>query len=673
MQPNKPVVLVVDDDPVNLDILVQTLEQDYFLIIAKNGKRALDLAFSHHPDLILLDILMPEMDGFEVCQRLKADKETEGIPVIFLSVMESPGQKHRGFEVGGVDYVTKPFHADEVLARVRTHITNKRLREELESHNMLIGMELHEKSRQLETLMNNLPGLAYQGEHSPDRKVRFVSQGVTRLTGYTPEHFMGPDGMGLLALVHPDDRAHVSETLENALRKKEPFELTYRIITSWNEEKWVWEQGAGVHAGGAGEQAPLLVEGFINDVTEKQKQDNTIRQENKELRERLKARCSGDIVGNSPQITAVFDLIAKAAAVDDNVVVYGESGTGKELAARAIHDGSSRYQQPFVAVNCGAIPESLFESELFGYKKGAFTGATADKKGYLDQADGGTLFLDELGEISLMGQVKLLRAIEHGGFTPVGGAQIHRPDVRIIAATNRDLLERVNEGAMRRDFYYRIHVIPIHLPPLRQRKEDIPLLIEYFLNAYPRVGDLPALNGEVMQAFMQYDWPGNVRELENTVEYAVSIETKPIISLSSLPERILKPQTSPAHCRSARDSFPQGGRQAPARPNTARPCRRNRWPRRWTASSGNTCSKRSAATTGSGRKRRISSASTAAPCSARSSSSIWRTKRANSPVQETPRPGIPSTRKLLGKGTDPIRPAGLGNKRKSFSPEKPLP
>ena len=366
MQPNKPVVLVVDDDPVNLDILVQTLEQDYFLIIAKNGKRALDLAFSHHPDLILLDILMPEMDGFEVCQRLKADKETESIPVIFLSVMESPGQKHRGFEVGGVDYVTKPFHADEVLARVRTHITNKRLREELESHNMLIGMELHEKSRQLETLMNNLPGLAYQGEHSPDRKVRFVSQGVTRLTGYTPEHFMGPDGMGLLALVHPDDRAHVSETLENALRKKEPFELTYRIITSWNEEKWVWEQGAGVHAGGAGEQAPLLVEGFINDVTEKQKQDNTIRQENQELRERLKARCSGDIVGNSPQITAVFDLIAKAAAVDDNVVVYGESGTGKELAARAIHDGSSRYQQPFGAVIRGAIPESLSETERFG-------------------------------------------------------------------------------------------------------------------------------------------------------------------------------------------------------------------------------------------------------------------------------------------------------------------
>ena len=523
MQSNKPVVLVVDDDPVNLDILVQTLEQDYFLIIAKNGKRALELARSHQPDLILLDILMPEMDGFEVCRCLKEDPATEPIPVIFLSVMEAPGQKHHGFEVGGVDYVTKPFHADEVLARVRTHVTIKRLREKLESHNMLIGMELHEKSRQLETLVNNLPGLAYQGEHTPDRKVRFVSQGVARLTGYTPEDFTGPDGMGLLSLVHADDREHVSATLETALGNKEPFELTYRIVTSWGEEKWVWEQGAGVYA--TGPEGPLLVEGFINDVTEKQKQDNTIRQENEELRNRLKARCSGDIVGSSPQITAVFDLIARAAAVDDNVVVYGESGTGKELVARAIHDGSARYQRPFVAVNCGAIPENLFESELFGYKKGAFTGATADKKGYLDQADGGTLFLDELGEISLMGQVKLLRAIEHGGFTPVGGSQIHRPNVRIIAATNRNLLERVNEGAMRRDFYYRIHVIPIHLPPLRERKSDIPLLVEHFLKAYPSNKRFEYMDSEMLHAFMLYDWPGNVRELQNVLYQYLSLGT----------------------------------------------------------------------------------------------------------------------------------------------------
>lgn len=523
MQSNKPTVLVVDDDPVNLDVLVQTLEQDYFLIIAKNGKRALELASEHQPDLILLDILMPEMDGFEVCRRLKENAKTEPIPVIFLSVMEAPGQKHHGFEVGGVDYVTKPFHADEVIARVRTHVLNKRLREKLESHNMLIGMELHEKSRQLETLMNNLPGLAYQGEASPERNVRFVSQGVTRLTGYMPEHFTGAEGVGLLSLVHPDDRERVRRTLETALKKHEAFELTYRVTTSWGEEKWVWEQGAGVYATGPGGRETLLVEGFINDVTEKQKQDNTIRQENRELRERLKARCSGDIVGNSPQITSVFDLIARAAAVDDNVVIYGESGTGKELVARAVHDGSARYQKPFVAVNCGAIPESLFESELFGYKKGAFTGAAADKKGYLDLADGGTLFLDELGEISLMGQVKLLRAIEHGGFTPVGGSQVHRPNVRIIAATNRNLLDRVNEGAMRRDFYYRIHVIPIHLPPLRERKSDIPLLVEHFLKAYPSSKRFETMNSDMLHAFMLYDWPGNIRELQNVLYQYLSL------------------------------------------------------------------------------------------------------------------------------------------------------
>ena len=333
MQPDKPVILVVDDDPVNLDILVRTLERDYFLIIAKNGKRALELAAAHRPDLILLDILMPEMDGFEVCRRLKANRETEPIPVIFLSVMEAPGQKHRGFKVGGVDYVTKPFHADEVIARVRTHVTNKRLREKLESHNMLIGMELHEKSRQLETLMNNLPGLAYQGEHGPERKVRFVSQGVTRLTGYTQEHFT--QGEGLLSLVHPDDREHVSQSLETALKNREPFELTYRIITAWGEEKWVWEQSSGAFDASG---KLITIEGLVTDITEKQKNELGIRRENEKLRERLKARCFTNIVGDSPPMREVFELIARAGGTEDCVVIFGESGTGKELAARAVHE-----------------------------------------------------------------------------------------------------------------------------------------------------------------------------------------------------------------------------------------------------------------------------------------------------------------------------------------------
>ena len=223
------------------------------------------------------------------------------------------------------------------------------------------------------------------------------------------------------------------------------------------------------------------------------------------------------IVGNSLAVRRMLEMIHTVAPSEATVLINGKSGTGKELAARAVHECSARCDKPFIAVNCGAIPENLFESEFFGYKKGAFTGALADRKGCLDRADGGTLFLDELGELSLSAQTKLLRAIEGQGFTPVGGSDLHKPNFRIIAATNRNLAERVASGQMREDFFYRIHVIPIHLPPLRQRKEDIPLLIEYFLNAYPRVGDLPALNGEVMQAFMQYDWPGNIRELHNTL------------------------------------------------------------------------------------------------------------------------------------------------------------
>lgn len=517
MPNDKPRVLVVDDDPVNLDILVRTLEQDFFVVIARNGLRALELARAAPPDLVFLDIIMPPgPDGFHVCRELKAHPDTAGVPVIFLSVMEDPEQKHKGFEAGGVDYVTKPFHADEVLARGRTHATIKRLREQLESRNALMGQELLEKNRQIETLMHNLPGLVYRGKADATRSVSFVSHGVQRLTGFTPEECMNS---GLAAMVHDDDRETLLRDLSTHIESRQRFELTYRVVTAWGEVKWVCELGSGVDT-----PEGQAVEGFISDITEKQQRETTIRMENEALRERLKARCAGDMVGASPIVQEVFEIIAKAAAVDDNVVIYGESGTGKELAARAVHQCSARYEKPFVAVNCGAIPENLFESELFGYKKGAFTGAHADKKGFLDQADGGTLFLDEMGEMSLMGQVKLLRAIEHGGFTPVGGGAEHRPDVRIIAATNRDLMERVNAGAMRRDFYYRIHVIPIHLPPLRDRKSDIPLLVEHFLKSYPS-NKRGHMDGDLHRAFMHYNWPGNVRELQNVLYQYLSLGT----------------------------------------------------------------------------------------------------------------------------------------------------
>ncbi len=226
----------------------------------------------------------------------------------------------------------------------------------------------------------------------------------------------------------------------------------------------------------------------------------------------------GSIVGKTSVMQTVYEEILNAAATEASIIIYGEPGTGKELVARVIHDMSSRRTQRFVPVHCGAIPERLFESEFFGYKKGAFSGADTNRQGYIDFADKGTLFLDEIGEISLHMQVKLLRVIEGGGYTPVGSNQVKLSDSRIISATNRDIKQLVNQGMMRKDFFYRIHIIPIRLPPLRDRRDDIPLLSDYFLKQYFG-GDnslLPVSN-EFYDIMLGYDWPGNIRELQNAI------------------------------------------------------------------------------------------------------------------------------------------------------------
>lgn len=244
-----------------------------------------------------------------------------------------------------------------------------------------------------------------------------------------------------------------------------------------------------------------------------------LHRENRALKSGLRERFRfGDIIGKSPVMQEVYEQILRAAGTDTNVIIYGEPGTGKELVARAIHDTSQRRARRFVPVHCGAIPETLFESEFFGYKKGAFSGAYHDKPGYLNYAHQGTLFLDEIGEINPHMQMKLLRAIEGDGYTPVGSTQVKTSDFRIVAATNRDLKELVRQGLVRQDFFYRIHIIPIHLPPLRERKEDIPLLADYFLKKYSRNGCPPSpLDGKFYEILHGYNWPGNVRELQNAI------------------------------------------------------------------------------------------------------------------------------------------------------------
>jgi len=250
----------------------------------------------------------------------------------------------------------------------------------------------------------------------------------------------------------------------------------------------------------------------------------------------------GNIVGRSDKMLAVFKLIEQIARTDSTVLVTGESGTGKEWVARAIHFYSLRRERPFIALNCGALPETLLESELFGYMKGAFTGAAVNKKGLIESADKGTLFLDEIGEMTPMMQVKLLRVLQERKFRRLGGVEEMEAAMRVIAATNQDLTKMIAEGKFREDLFYRINVIPIQLPPLRERGEDIPLLAEYFLGKYrDQMGKgIHSVSQDSMDLLAAYEWPGNIRELENVVERAVALEKSQSILPESLPDHIVK-------------------------------------------------------------------------------------------------------------------------------------
>jgi len=243
-----------------------------------------------------------------------------------------------------------------------------------------------------------------------------------------------------------------------------------------------------------------------------------------------------NIIGQSPKMLELYDLMEKVAPTKTNILISGESGTGKEIVAKAIHYNGPRKDKPFVTLNCGAIPESLIESELFGHMKGAFTDAITTKKGLFEVADEGTLFLDEISELPLMMQVKLLRVLQDREFKRVGGTEDIRVDVRIISATNKDLESAVREKQFREDLFYRLNVIQIKLPPLRERKEDIPLLAAHFLNRYAQeIGkQISRISPEALRILMQYDYPGNVRELQNIIERAVALEISPELTAANL-------------------------------------------------------------------------------------------------------------------------------------------
>jgi DNA-binding NtrC family response regulator len=279
----------------------------------------------------------------------------------------------------------------------------------------------------------------------------------------------------------------------------------------------------------------------IKKIIAKALEAQTLLTENRRLRQALREKVSfSKIIGNSPRFVQVLDLVSKVAPTHSTVLLSGESGTGKEIIAEAIHFASPQEEGPLVKIHCGGLTETLLESELFGHEKGAFTGAHQQRLGLFEMANGGTVFLDEIGEMSRGMQVKLLRVLQDGSFKRVGSSHTIQVNVRIIAATNRDLEKEVEEGLFRQDLFYRLNVIPIEIPPLRERIEDIPLLAGYFLYKYSEMNhkNILGFSPEVVQVFCNYPWPGNVRELENVVDRAVSLCQTQSIELSDLPSRL---------------------------------------------------------------------------------------------------------------------------------------
>ncbi|HUB25836.1 MAG TPA: sigma-54 dependent transcriptional regulator [Tepidisphaeraceae bacterium] len=405
-------ILIVDDTPANLDLLAQMLEPNgYRVLVAGSGQSALAVAAASLPDLILLDVMMPELDGYATCRALKENPATAGIPVIFISARDATDDLVQGFRAGGVDYITKPFHVDEVLIRVQTHLRISGLTRELLAKNA----ELAGRNEEL--------GAEIQRREKAESALQAADDQLSLHTDREKEHW------GLEAFVGN------SQTLENILA----------------------------------------------DVR--------------------RLRNFGSI----------------------NVLVTGESGTGKELIARALHFGSSRSAGPFIPVNCVAVPTELAESAFFGHVRGAFTGATMDRRGFFELAHGGTLFLDEIGDMPTALQAKLLRVLEDGCVVPVGGAKDRHVDVRVVSATNADLKKKVFDGAFRRDLYFRLAQYNVEVPPLRERAGDIAPLATHFIKLFAtEMGVKPPPMGEpTLAALAAYSFPGNIRELKNIIERAL--------------------------------------------------------------------------------------------------------------------------------------------------------
>lgn len=366
----------------------------------------------------------------------------------------------------------------------------------------------------LTALMDNLTGMAFRCSNDEDLTIEYASRGSIPMLGYTPRELI--QNKAFRKIVHKKDQHRNKAILNNLSRWSPRYRLIYRVRTAEGDDKWVREEGIAIFSRDGQFKA---IEGLLTDITDHKLIEIELERENSRLKSSMGQRFRLErLIGKSEVMQEIYDLILKLASNDSSVIITGESGTGKELAAHAIHALSKRNQKPLIPVNCGAIPENLLEREFFGHSKGSFSGAISDKPGYLDLADGGTLFLDEVGDISLNFQTKLLRGLDGIGYTPIGGRSLLKSNFRLITATNRDLKDLVRQGKMREDFFYRINVVPLEMPTLRERNGDIPLLIDHFMKTSQNSDAIKNISQTLRMQLESYSWPGNVRELKNVIE-----------------------------------------------------------------------------------------------------------------------------------------------------------
>lgn len=563
-------ILIIDDEPDVLQTLQSILTSEGYEVCAViHAEDAIKRFSSGAFDLVITDMKMPEMDGLTVMRQLR-DMD-ENIEIIILTAYADIDNAISAFmDNHAYAYLKKPLeNIDDLVLAVKQGIEKRRLKlqnrmfvKQLKDAKKNLELRVEERTSELSRANQLLQKELYQREivekelRESEKRYRILAENIADGVCITQDHHIVYTNDAFISLFEPwssdllgknihdlfqeakcdgissalEDSPGLNIPSENVTETENTKSVThFQLPCTSSTGRQVWIKGRHNTIEWEGKQAILttvrdITHNKIKELAIKEEQER-IKKENITLKSTMKERFKfGSIIGKSEAMQDVYEYILKASASDANIIIFGESGTGKELVARSIHDASERRANNFTAVNCGAIPESLFESEFFGYRKGAFTGANVNTHGFFDESNGGSLFLDEIGELSLGMQVKLLRAIEGGEYTPVGSNKSQKADVRIIAATNRDIINQVKNREMREDFYYRINVISIMLPPLRDRKEDIPLLVDHFIKIKQNGNKPVRIPANIMEMLFNYNWPGNIRELQNVLHRYIAIK-----------------------------------------------------------------------------------------------------------------------------------------------------